>query len=100
MAEIFKPILVDRTIFTLLNKRQLQPKHFEKHLNGIWLNESGKQLFIRAYEERLKETFKHDRLNKKVSYKYLVRLECYKIANYIMQTAEGYQPFVLGRRNR
>lgn len=93
LAEVFKPILVDRTIFTLVNKREIQPRHFDRALNGCFLNNSGKQIYLRALEARLQETIQHRVLNKKVSYKYLLRLECYKIAKYILQMEPAYKPF-------
>jgi CRISPR-associated protein Cas1 len=93
IAEVFKPILVDRTIFSLINKRGLQSKHFDNQLNGCFLNRSGKEIFLRSFEEKLNETLQHRTLNKKVSYKYLLRLECYKITKYILQMESGYKPF-------
>lgn len=93
VAEIFKPILVDRTIFTLLNKRALQARHFDTALNGCFLNKSGKEIYLRALEERLGETIHHRVLGKKVSYKHLVRLECYKLVKYILGLEPVYQPF-------
>lgn len=93
VAEVFKPILVDRTIFTLVNKRALQAKHFEDSLNGCFLNKSGKEIYLRALEERLSETIQHRTLGKKVSYKYLLRLECYKVAKYVLGMEEAYRPF-------
>lgn len=93
VAEIFKPILVDRTIFTLINKREIQAKHFDNALNGCFMNKAGKQIFLKALEERLAETIQHRVLNKKVSYKYLIRLECYKIAKYILRMEPEYKPF-------
>lgn len=93
IAEIFKPILVDRTIFKLLNKRELQTKHFDKNLNACLLNKQGKEIFLREWEERLKETIKHRKLNKSVSYKHLVKLECYKLQKFILGLDEVYKPF-------
>jgi CRISPR-associated protein Cas1 len=93
LAEIFKPLLVDRVIFKLLNKRQLQGKHFNKELNKCLLNDSGKKIFIQAYEERLKETIHHRKLDRKVSYKRLVWLECHKVVKYILKDKEAYEPF-------
>lgn len=92
LAEIFKPILVDRLIFTLLNKKQIQAKDFDKKLNSCLLKESGRRTFIKAWDERLKETIKHRSLNKHVSYKYLVRLEGYKLVKHLLKIDE-YQPF-------
>lgn len=93
LAEIFKPILADRTIFKVLNKKEIQEKHFDKKLNGCRLNDKGKQIFLKAFEERLAETITHRDLNRKVSYKHLVRLECYKINKYILGMESEYKPF-------
>lgn len=93
IAEVFKPILVDRTIFALTNKKEIQPKHFDQTLAGCLLNKTGREIFLRAFDERLKETIQHRTLGKKVSYKYLLQLECYKIVKYILKTTPAYKPF-------
>lgn len=92
IAEIFKPILVDRVIFRVLNKKEIQSKDFDIHVNKVVLKESGKKVFIKAFEERLNETIKHRTLNKHVSYKHLVKLECYKLSKHLLEM-ETYQPF-------
>jgi CRISPR-associated protein Cas1 len=92
LAEIFKPILVDRTIFRVLNKREIQASDFSVELNRCVLKDSGKRIFIRAWEERLNETIRHRVLKKHVSYKHLVKLECYKLSKHILDMEE-YKPF-------
>jgi CRISP-associated protein Cas1 len=92
LAEIFKPIMVDRVIFRVFNKKEIQEKHFDKKLNSCLLNEAGKKIFIQAFEDRLNETIKHRTLKRDVSYKYLVRLECYKLSKHILNIEE-YKPF-------
>ncbi|TQD37008.1 type I-B CRISPR-associated endonuclease Cas1b [Haloflavibacter putidus] len=92
LAEIFKPILVDRTIFKVLNKKQLQEKHFDVKVNRVVLKEGGKKIFIKAFEDRLNETIKHRTLKKHVSYKHLVKLECYKLSKHILGI-NTYKPF-------
>jgi CRISP-associated protein Cas1 len=92
LAEIFKPILVDRTIFRVLNKKEVQESDFSTELNRCVLKESGKKAFVRAWEERLLETIKHRTLKKHVSYKNLVKLECYKLSKHILGMEE-YKPF-------
>lgn len=92
LAEIFKPILVDRTIFRVLNKREVQAGDFAIELNRCVLKESGKKAFVRAWEERLNETIRHRTLKKHVSYKHLVKLECYKLSKHILGMEE-YRPF-------
>lgn len=92
LAEVFKPILVDRTIFKVTNKRIIQSKHFDKQLNKCILTPAGKKLFVQAFEEKLNETIQHRGLNRSVSYRHLVKLECYKIAKDILAIDE-YRPF-------
>jgi CRISPR-associated protein Cas1 len=92
IAEIFKPILVDRLIFALLNKKQIQSKDFDHQLNSCLLKDSGRKVFLKAWDEKLKETIKHRSLNRQVSYKHLVRLECYKLSKHLMGI-EPYKPF-------
>jgi CRISP-associated protein Cas1 len=93
IAEIFKPILVDRIIFKLLNKKEIQAKHFDKNMNGCRLNEAGKQIFAREWDTKLKETIQHRNLGKAVSYRHLVKLECYKLQKFILGIDEQYKPF-------
>jgi CRISPR-associated protein Cas1 len=92
LSEIFKPLLVDRTIFTVLNKKQIQAKDFRQDINQCVLKEGGKKIFVQAFEERLKETFKHRSLGRNVSYKHLVKLECYKLQKHLLGI-EVYKPF-------
>ncbi|TVR78894.1 MAG: type I-B CRISPR-associated endonuclease Cas1 [Saprospirales bacterium] len=93
LAEVFKPVLVDRVIFRVLNKREIQASHFQREVKGCTLNETGKKTFIKVWEEKAGETIKHRTLKRKVSYKQLVKLECYKIAKYILRIDEEYKPF-------
>lgn len=92
LAEIFKPLLVDRVIFKLLNKKELQTRHFEEAVNRVILNPQGKKIFVKAFEERLTETIKHRSLKRSVSYKHLLKLECYKLQKHILGI-EDYKPF-------
>ncbi len=92
MAEIFKPLLVDRVIFKVLNKKEIQESDFDSKLNRLVLKDKGRMKYLKAYEERLGETIKHRTLNRSVSYKHLIKLECYKLQKHLLQMEE-YKPF-------
>lgn len=92
LAEIFKPVLVDRIIFRTLNKREIKASDFSQAVSRCVLKESGRKKFARVWEERLAETIKHRALKKNVSYRHLVRLECYKLSKHILGM-EAYKPF-------
>jgi len=93
LAEIFKPVIVDRLIFRLLNRQQLQEsKHFASELEGCYLNEDGRRIFLQAFDEQLNTTIEHRKLKRKVSYQRLIRLECYKLIKHLTGM-ETYQAF-------
>lgn len=92
IAEIFKPILVDRVIFKVINKREIQAADFESGVGSIVLKPKGKKTFVQAWESRLTETLKHRGLNRNVSYKHLIKLECYKLVKHVLDIEE-YKPF-------
>ena len=92
ISEVFKPIIVDRIIFKVLNKHAINGDHFDKKLNKCLLNEAGKKIFVKAMEERYDETFHHRALGRNVSYKHLIKLECYKLLKDILGIEE-YKPF-------
>lgn len=93
VAEIFKPLIGDRLIFSLLNKNMITEKDFEKGSNFYYLKENGRKKILKEYDERLKQTIKHKDLGREVSYSYLIRLECYKIIKHILgdKKYEGFK---------
>lgn len=95
IAEIFKPVIADRVIFGLVNKGIIKAQHFEKKLDGVVLNDKGKQLLIQEMDEKLRGTLYYRKLNRHVSYRELIRLELYKIQKHLMGEEE-YKPFVTG----
>ena len=95
LSEVFKPVIVFRTIFDLVNNRRLQvEKHFEKKVNYCILNEEGRKIFLEAFENRLESVFLHPKLKRKVSYRTALKLDCYKLIKNILEEKEFF-PFSL-----
>lgn len=94
LSEIFKPFIVDRLIFYLVNKKMITEKHFNQELNSCLLNDKGRKIFIDQYNKRLQKTIKHKKLNRKVSYQRLIRLEAYKLKKHLI-SEKKYEPFVI-----
>jgi len=92
VAEIFKPLLADRLIFSLLNKKQIGASDFDTGMNRRLLKESGRKTVVKAWDEKLAETIRHRSLGRNVSDKHLVKLECYKLSKHILGMEE-YKPF-------
>jgi CRISP-associated protein Cas1 len=92
VAEIFKPIFADRVIFKLINTQQIQEKHFTQKLNFCHLNDAGRKIVVKEFEEKLRTTIKHRTLDRNVSYRRLIRLECYKLIKHLLNE-QPYEAF-------
>ncbi|MBD3203013.1 type I-B CRISPR-associated endonuclease Cas1 [Candidatus Woesearchaeota archaeon] len=92
VAEIFKPLIVDRVIFTLINQQMITEKDFDDKLNYCYLNESGRKIFLKEYDKKLNSSLKYPSLNRKVSYRYMLRLEGYKLIKYFIENKK-YKAF-------
>jgi len=84
ISEVFKPLIADRLIFSMLNKNMLTEKDFERGSNFCYLKDAGRKRVLEEYDEVLKRTIQHKGLNKNVSYRHLIRLECYKLIKHVM----------------
>ncbi len=93
LAEVFKPIIIDRIIFTLINKNMIKPDDFYEEANGVFLKDSGRRIFVEEYDKRLSTTIEHPGLGRNVSYRSLIHLEAYKIEKHLLGEKE-YEPFV------
>ncbi len=93
ISEVFKPVIVYKTIFDLVNNKKIQvSKHFDKKVNYCLLNDEGRNVFITAFEERMESVFNHPKLKRRVSYRTAIKLDCYKLIKYIMEDKE-FIPF-------
>jgi CRISPR-associated protein Cas1 len=82
LAEIFKPLIIDSVIIAMINNNQIKTED---------LNEDGKKKFVKELEKKLDTTIQHRSLNRKVSYRFLIRLECYKLIKHLIEDEE-YKP--------
>jgi CRISPR-associated protein Cas1 len=83
IAEIFKPMIVDKLIFKLLNTRMLEPADFDESLEFCYLQERGRKVFVREFDAKMETTVKHRKLGRNVSYRRFLRLECYRLIRHL-----------------
>lgn len=93
IAEIFKPIIVDRMIFSLFNKKQITEADFEEGLNFIYIKDKVRKEITKIFDEKLQTTIMHKTLGREVSYEYLMRLEVYKLIKHLLEDVayEGFK---------
>jgi len=93
IAEIFKPIIVDRLIFALIGKNMISKDDFEGGTEGIMMKEGARKRFVEQMDEKLKTVIKHRDIGKPVSYRRLIRLELYKLEKHLMDE-KMYEAFI------
>ena len=93
ISEVFKPLIGDRLIFSLLNRRQITEDSFTKELNFLHLKKESSRLIALELEKSLKKTIMHKELGRQVSYQYLMRLEAYKLIKHLIgeKQYEGFK---------
>ena len=85
VAEVFKPVIVDKTIFKIINSRMMDSGDFDDSLNGCYLDESGRKIFVKEYDRKMDSTVYMSSLKKSVSYRRLLRMECHKLVKHIVE---------------
>jgi len=89
LAEMFKPVIVDRIISTLVGKNILNDSDFDDTFDGTYLSRDGKRKFVELFSRRLKETVTYPRLKRKLSYRNIIQQECYKLIKHLL----GIEPY-------
>lgn len=80
LADLFKPIIVDRTLFTLINRNMLDAEDFvEVEKNGIYLSGKGKKQFIQEFERKLYQKIQIDGCDR--TYDFVIKSEIQKLKN-------------------
>lgn len=92
VAELFRPLLVDRVIFSLINRRQLdERKHFTIFENGaVYLNAEGKRIFLEAFTGKMYSRLKVGGVS--MTYAEIIREEVRKLVR-LFRVGEPYKPF-------
>ena len=93
LAEIFKPLLVDRLIFTLVNKRMVKAEDFVRLEDGtILMTKEARRLVAQTWDDRLCKTIVDPATGKRTSWRHLVLIEAQKLQRHILEGAD-YEPF-------
>lgn len=95
LVEEFRAPIVDSLVLSLLNRKWLQEKDFERSDNnkGTFLTTHGFRIFLRHYSNKLESTFKSRELERAISYRKLFEVQARKLARVIEGKETAYKPF-------
>ncbi|MGP6240394.1 type I-B CRISPR-associated endonuclease Cas1b [Cuniculiplasma sp. SKW4] len=81
IADVFKPMIVERIIGKIVNNNMIDNSDFKEENGGVYLNEHGRKIFLSEYDSKLNTSIKIGKIY--TNYDNLIRNECVKIMKHI-----------------
>lgn len=87
--------MADRFVLTLLNNRMVSPEHFTVMDSGaVLLNDDGRRVFLKAWQERKSEQLLHPYLGEKLAWGMVPYAQALLLARYIRGDLDAYPAFL------
>ena len=94
LMEELRPVLADRLALSMVNRKELTEKHFRFEPSGaVYLNDDGRKLVLKAWQERKKETITHPYLEEKINWGLVPYTQALLMTRCIRGDLDGYPPF-------
>lgn len=95
LMEELRPVLVDRLVLSLLNRRQLRSRDFEWRDGGaVYLTEDGRRTVLTAWQERKKDERQHPFLGESAPLGLVPHLQALLLARHLRGDLDGYPPWI------
>lgn len=95
LMEELRPAFADRFVLSCINNRIVNPQFFEKENSGaVLLNEAGRKAFLKAWQERKKESLTHPFLKEKMSWGLVPFVQALLLARFLRGDLDAYPPFL------
>lgn len=93
ISEIFKPVIADRLIFSMINRREITVHDFHEQDGGIYITKKGKIKICKTFEKAVRRTYRGTN-GATWTFRSWIREEFYKIIRHLKDGKE-YEPFAL-----
>ena len=91
VAESYKPLIVDRTVFALVNLKTIRLTDFDHRPDGgVYLNANGKRSFLRAFYDKLDTMITVK--GRKLTYRQIIAEDVRALVRHFRQD-DAYTPF-------
>lgn len=95
LMEEFRPMLVDRLVFSLVNRQQITLKDFEVSESGaVLLKEKPRKRVLQSWQERKQDTITHPLLGEKMTIGLLPHTQALLLARHLRGDTDLYPPFL------
>lgn len=93
LADVMKPILVDRLVLRLIRKKQITKSHFDwKDNKACFLNNYGIKVFMKEFDILMQSTIEYH--GKRYSYRSLISKEIHQLSEYLKGNLKTMHPFI------
>lgn len=94
MMEELRPVLADRFVISLINKKRVKPEDFLTKENGaVFLTDEARREVLSAWQSRKQEVITHPFLNEKIPWGLVPYAQAMLLARYIRGDLDEYPPF-------
>lgn len=95
LIEEFRPVLGDRFVLSMINKRQLRSSGFRKSESGaVLMDDETRKSILTAYQERKQEAIVHPFLGEETTVGLLLQLQARLMAGFLRGDLDAYPPFI------
>ncbi len=95
LMEELRPCMADRFVLTLINNRVIKPEDFQLQDSGaVLLTEDGRRTFLKAWQERKRETLTHPFLGEKLAWGLVPYMQALLLVRYLRGDLDAYPPFL------
>lgn len=96
IMEEFRPLIVDTTVVSMINKRQINGSDFNQNPSdhSVTISKGVIGLYMKNLEERLETKIHYTRENQDLSYHQVMEKQVRLIARIIMGEEEEYMPYI------
>jgi len=94
IMEEFRPVIADRLVLSLINRRQVGKKGFNKAASGaITMDENTRKTVLVEYQSRKQDKINHPYIDESVPIGLLFFIQANLMARFIRGDIDGYPPF-------
>ena len=95
LVEEFRSLMCDRFVLTTINKRIIEPNHFDIREDGaVLLNDDGRKVFLTAWQKRKDDELRHPFLEEKLQWGMLPYAQALLLARFLRGDLDAYPPFL------
>ncbi len=93
LMEQFRPLVVDSTVLSLINNREVVPSDFVRRGGAVALTGEGRKKVLAAYERRMATDVTHPIFGYTISYRRVLEVQARLLSRHVMGEIPTYPPF-------